>query len=695
MRFGVISTVVLAGVFPLPALATPEALSPSEARHLVARTGFGASPDEITAVTGLSRMEAVAQIMAGLTDDPVYPMPVWTQRWTYPMDQVWVLSQTEEEFFYNARWYEIAELQQWWLAEMIATPDPLSERMVLFWHDHFATSFDGIQQSQWIATQNAFFRAHATGNFADLAHGILRDPAMLEYLTNTTNVRDAPNENLGREFLELFTLGEGRGYTEGDIVEAARALTGATIAEYGAPVYAFEAEVHDAGDKTILGETGPFDAIDLAEIVLSHPEFGPYIVEKLWLTFVSDQPDPAEVDRLVALWRARDLEMEPLLEALFLTDAFWDPANRGRLIKSPVELVVGTVRSLGLPVENVADLLWAMEDLGQMPFFPPNVGGWAGGTFWINDATASARATVLTDMLYFDGDVGIAAGSDAMMMQPQVQTSVAVAEPGDLRVGEIFVTYAEPYPEQGSVGASIVLYDVGFAGFEWRSLTLWVDAGEGGDWPYIGVHTADCRPECFATWALDDDDPGWVGYSPYEGPPASEADLLTALLTHLPALVADTEDQSLWTAEWAREDGWATFAETRDAIDVLSAAGADTLGISSGDLIRASTPRGNFGLGAVSFEAMGGIEALGEDGVNQILEGYEAAVQRSALPPAVYASARDWMNALPAGATDSQRAELALLAIPLPLSGRRDEMVVSDPEALIRRIVLSPYFQLN
>jgi len=377
--------------------ATP--LTLAEARHLLQRTGFGAAPAEVAALIGQSRDQAVDGILAGLDREPVVPIPDWVQRWRYPYNEIEALGHTAANAFGQLRWAEMEEFRAWWLAEMIATPTPLRERMVLFWHNHFVTEFDKSECSQCLADQNRTLRRLATGNFRDLAAAMIRDPALIHYLDNQTSTAEAPNENLAREWFELFTLGEGRGYTEADVKAAARALTGHSIAEQGNLDFRFEAGVHDAGVKRIFGRSGRFGGDDLVTLALDNPEFGPFIVEKLWRTFVSDRPDPAEVARLAALWRAQEFEMVPLLRAIFLSDAFWAPENRGRLVKSPVELVVGTIRTLGLAVDDLAYLPQAIRRMGQDLFNAPNVAGWDGGTAWLSDTTALARIETLNRLL--------------------------------------------------------------------------------------------------------------------------------------------------------------------------------------------------------------------------------------------------------------------------------------------------------
>ncbi len=661
-----------------------------EARHLISRTGFGASPQEIKALTGLSYEEGVATILGTISKSPSIPMPAWVNAPDYPAEYIWALGQTANELYFTNRWMEIEELSGWWMSEMVATPSPLTERLTLFWHDHFATSFESVENAQWMGRQNQFFRTHAAGNFADLAHGILQDPAMLVYLSNTENIAESPNENLGREFLELFTLGEGRGYTQADVEAAARALTGHSVAELSAPVYAFYLEDHDDGRKTLLGQTGRFDAADLADIALAHPEFGPYIVEKLWRAFVSDQPDPAEVNRLSALWRENDLELEPLLRAMFLSDAFWAPENRGRLVKSPVVLIAGTLRSLGTPVENATGLAWLAHDMGQALFFPPNVGGWPEGVGWINDASATARATTLSYFAFgaLDAD---AASATPMMTAASGQLAPVDAAPSDFRVGQVFTIDAMQTDD--GLGGLFVLYDVSFEGQSWRSLPIWVEANTAEDFAGYSILKTDCRPDCFRNIHGEEGE-DWIWYGPWAGAleddlsAASKQDirLLQAIAGHLPALIETTSDQ----VSWQPEPG-----ETVPNIDDMVAMAQDLAG-DSADAIWPTQTALVQGLRAPGLLGLQGYaEVRDVDDIDGYLEQAEQARIRPAIPPVTYTTARGWLNDLPAGGLDSKRAAAALLAVPRQTRGQREELIAEDVDALVRALILSPEYQVN
>jgi len=679
-----------------PGMAGPDAMTAEEARHLISRTGFGASPAEISAMMGKSYVEGVELILAGITGTPTNPMPAWVDAWPYPYDQIWALGNTRSDLFFNNRWLEGGELQQWWLEEMVETPSPLTEKLTLFWHDHFATGADEHENPQWAAQQNQLFRTHAAGNFADLAHGILQDPGMLVYLTNTENSKEAPNENLAREFLELFTLGEGRGYTQDDVVETARALTGATINDFGDGRYVMDMEMHDNGRKTILGKSGRFDAQDLPDIVMSNDNFGPYIVEKMWKTFVSHQPNPAEVDRLTAIWRNADWEIEPLLREMFLSDAFWDPQNRGTLVKGPVELMVGSIRTLGVAVPYAGDLAWAVEDLGQALFFPPNVGGWPEGTEWITNATASGRATMLTHLMNYDPDPREEDATGMMMMQAtQAVHAGTNASPQDLQIGQVFALEADRI-EDGRGLLTLTLFDLRFQGHHWRSVSFVVDAGGPEDFE-IAMHVSDCAPACFAGWPYAEYDPyGWIWF---ESDAIADDDLdwmsdddralVRTIMGNLPTIVRATADQRVWRTRPYEGGERLTRNEVMAGVEWIVDFNAVHFGAPEGKAIIADVAPASVGLGGIDATGMS------EDALEALYEAEEEARERNIMPATVYATAADWLDDLPLTGFDSLRAEATLLAVPLSNEGRRMEKTASDPEALIRTIILSPQFQLH
>jgi uncharacterized protein (DUF1800 family) len=390
-----------------------------QAHHLLNRAGFGGTPSQVRALTNLGLEKAVDYVVN--YDRQPYPtaradsfdrhiMTPPTQEQQQAMRQARRTGdelaleryQNERQERERADRRQMQDIQKWWLTRLIETPRPLEEKMTLFWHGHFATGYRTIEDSYHMFVQNELFRRMAVGNFRELTHAIVRDPAMIRYLDNNQNRRQAPNENLARELMELFTLGEGHDYTETDIKEAARALTGFT---YDDDEFIFRRQMHDDGPKQILGRTGAFDGADLVDIIFSRDIASEFITWKLYRFFVNDLPGtPGEnaqgfILKLARLLREERYELKPVLRTLFMSEHFYDEANVASQIKSPVQLIVQAVRSLRTPVRQLGVLLGAADLMGQNIFFPPSVKGWDGGRSWINTSTLFVRQNILVYLL--------------------------------------------------------------------------------------------------------------------------------------------------------------------------------------------------------------------------------------------------------------------------------------------------------
>jgi len=374
--------------------AAPQRLDFDDARHLLVRTGFAPTVAEVRALEGRTREAAVDALLAQTRAEPVVPPPAWTTAATLPEDLPHPGMTAEERKTLRQRERaRIVELRGWWLAEMRATPSPLTERMTLFWHNHFATSEQKVRDARLMYAQNALFRREALGNFATLLHAVAKDPAMLIWLDGARNRRGAPNENFAREVMELFTLGEGH-YAQADVAQGARAFTGFVVDRVGGQAV-FRPRLHDDGVKTILGARGDFDTDGALDVLLARPETAMFLVDKLWREFVSPQPDAAEIGRIAGDFRASHYAIKVALRDILLTSAFWDARNRGTLVKSPVELVVGTLRTLDLDPGDMRPIAAATSRMGEVLFAPPNVRGWPGGDAWINSSTLLARQAYL------------------------------------------------------------------------------------------------------------------------------------------------------------------------------------------------------------------------------------------------------------------------------------------------------------
>ncbi|MDB5811012.1 MAG: signal peptide protein [Betaproteobacteria bacterium] len=387
---------VLLALLVLLAPLTSHAAAPmgfDEARHLLNRTSFAANVDDINAFAKLSRAQAVDQLLAWTGTYKVgTPPPAWINDFQSPR-RLRAMSEEQRKVAQREQVQKGLELRGWWMTEMIATPSPLTEKMVLFWHNHFVSSLQKVRSPVLMYRQQLVLRKHALGYFGDLLHEVAKDPAMVVYLDNASNRKAQPNENFAREVMELFTLGEGN-YTEADVKEAARAFTGWSI-DPDSGDYLWRPAIHDEGVKTVLGRSGNFDGDAVLDILLAQPSTAELVVGKLWREFVSPAPEAAEVKRIARMFRDNRYNVKVALRALLTSDAFYAPQNRAALIKSPVDLVVGTARQFRVEAADALPFVLASRQLGQDLFAPPNVKGWPGGEAWINSATLLQRKQLL------------------------------------------------------------------------------------------------------------------------------------------------------------------------------------------------------------------------------------------------------------------------------------------------------------
>lgn len=441
----------------------PRTFNEWKARHLLNRAGFGGTPAQVSALANMGLVDAVDYILE--YDDVSDPSPVSGDE--FDRDIMRPPSSSERDTYRKARRdgneamleqlrlerqrrqrfdrQQIAEMEEWWLKRMIESPRPLEEKMTLFWHGHFATSYRGIEDSYHMFLQNGFLRANALGNFKEgLVRGIIRDPAMIAYLNNNQNRPQAPNENLARELMELFTLGEGRGYDEDDIKQGARTLTGYTFDD---DAFAFRTRQHDDGVKQLFGSRGQFTGDDFVDLIFTRPSASEFVLEKLYRFLVNDVPDGldgepgAVVGGLARLFERKKWEIKPILRTLFLSRHFYEPVNVRAIIKSPIQLIVQAVRSLSPPARKglLRTLATAGDLMGQRLFYPPSVKGWDGGRAWINTSTMFMRHNTLTFLLTGQRPDGYAweadsARYDALAQVPRASRSAAAIIPHLLQV---------------------------------------------------------------------------------------------------------------------------------------------------------------------------------------------------------------------------------------------------------------------
>jgi uncharacterized protein (DUF1800 family) len=282
-----------------------------------------------------------------------------------------------------------SRLKAWWVFCMLFGPDPLTERLTLMWHNHFATSNLKVDDLAAMRLQNEAFRKLARAPFGELLNAMTRDKALLVWLDAPANRKGHPNENLAREMMELFTMGIGH-YGEADVKEAARALTGIRLGADGQAET--RPELHDDGVKTILGKTGCWKCADLVQMLLESPATAGRLAFRLIELFMGEgMVSQAGVSELATGLRERHLDIGWGVETILRSQAFFSDLNLGRRVRSPVECVVGPVRAFELfdPPPSTLVLAEWITRLGQELFYPPNVGGWPGGRSWL-----SARALV-------------------------------------------------------------------------------------------------------------------------------------------------------------------------------------------------------------------------------------------------------------------------------------------------------------
>jgi uncharacterized protein (DUF1800 family) len=307
---------------------------------------------------------------------------------------------------------DLDRLKAWWVYRMLFGPDPLAERLALLWHNHFATS--AAKAGLAVKGQNDLFRRLGRAPFGELLHAVARDPALLLYLDAQANRKGKPNENLARELLELFTLGIGH-YSEADVKEAARALTGWTV-DKGR--FREDTALHDAGEKTILGHKGAWRGGDLLRLTLEHPATAERLAARLCEFFLGEgAADASAVRSLADGLRQRRLDVGWAVETVLRSELFNALANLGGRVVGPAEYVVGAARALELlgPAPSTLVLAEYIANLGQDLFHPPNVGGWPGGRAWLSTRSVIGRANYVAALLGGE-DVGLPRPADALRL---------------------------------------------------------------------------------------------------------------------------------------------------------------------------------------------------------------------------------------------------------------------------------------
>ncbi|MFN4906055.1 MAG: DUF1800 family protein [Planctomycetota bacterium] len=359
---------------------TQEPWDARRVRHLMRRGGFGAKPSEIKELVELGPAKTIDRI---LSKNNTQALEAFEQESSQIVSAV-------------RSGGSIDSLAAWWLHRMIHTPSPLVEKITLFWHGHFATGADKVNDIELMVQQNKLLREHALGDFRKMVHEVSKDPAMLLYLDSASNRKTHPNENYARELMELFCLGEGN-YTEQDVQQLARCFTGWEIRRKS---FRFNPYQHDSGLKTLLDRQGIESGEEAIDAVLAHRSMPTFIAGKLVRFFVCDEPNPTAefLEPLAEVFRKSDFTIEPLVRTILYSKLMLSDWSVGKKVRSPIDFMVESIRSLQVTT-NLDRLAKGLDGIGQALFNPPNVKGWDGGRAWINSSTLIGRSNLIVDLL--------------------------------------------------------------------------------------------------------------------------------------------------------------------------------------------------------------------------------------------------------------------------------------------------------
>ena len=387
------------------------------AAHLLRRAGFGGTPTEIDDLYARGLEGAVSYLV--------------------DYDSISTAAYESSLASKNYNLLKTVGLQQWFLDRMAFSPRPLEEKMTYFWNLHWTSGITKVKGETLILNQNKTERQYAMGKFDDLVLRISQDPAMLVWLDNATNKVGRPNENYGRELMELFTLGVGN-YSQTDVTEVARAFTGWTVANYNKATLYNEATFvnqpgqHDNGSKTILGQTGNFDGTDAINIILSLKDSagsvsGRFIGAKLWLFLAGTDAQDYLVNELQSVYTSSGHSIREVVRTILLHDDFYDAHTMKTWVRSPVEYAVASVHML----EAASDFSSAANSLagmGQVLFNPSDAKGWDWGTSWMNTGSLFARATLSNTLATNRGTTGTHFDPNQLLAGHDASTAAKVVD---------------------------------------------------------------------------------------------------------------------------------------------------------------------------------------------------------------------------------------------------------------------------
>jgi uncharacterized protein (DUF1800 family) len=363
--------------------------------HLYRRLGFGASLDDVNAALASSPTQLVDSLIDQVVNNPLPGDPYWAN-WTWP-------DYDDDNDLFNQHYETVIED---WIRAM-ASGD-FRSKIALFWHNHFVTEWETYSCTNYQWSYFKLLMQHAMGNFRDFTEAMGKNSAMLVYLNGNQNSADEPNENYARELMELFTMGEGNGYTQADIPEVAKALTGYYANMYQCLPPGFDSDDFDTGNKNIFGQVGNWNYDDVHELIFTRKanQVAQYICTKIYRHFVYDKPNATIIAALADTFKNSNWELAPVFRQLFKSEHFFEQDFIAAHIKSPIEIFTTTIKTAGLDVTNDLDedlpgtiAYWSMN-LGQELFEPVDVAGWPGYHSWLNENTMTNRWGLTGDLLY-------------------------------------------------------------------------------------------------------------------------------------------------------------------------------------------------------------------------------------------------------------------------------------------------------
>jgi len=378
--------------------SSADAISMAEARHLWSRTGFSQTELLVNNHQNMSRKDAIKSILGmPFHEPPLGSLPEFDNTVYSALKSKDTSKKEKQKIKKNNIKKDKKILQSWWYTQILNTTNPLQEKMTVFWHNHFTSDLQKVF-APYMLKQNQIFRQNALGNFGDMLYEFMHDPAIHYYLDNIKNKKQNPNENLARELLELFTLGEGEHYSEQDIKNIAKALTGYRI-NYKKQKLDFKKRQHDSSFVKIFDSSGSYTIDGVIKLILSHPKTAEFVTEKLWREYISENPEKNEIKRISENFRESGYEIKLLISELLHSEYFWDVENYDSLIKSPFDLLTSTTYLLNINNSDTNKLPALLANAGQKLFFPPDVRGWRGGTYWLSTELIIARKNMLKNYL--------------------------------------------------------------------------------------------------------------------------------------------------------------------------------------------------------------------------------------------------------------------------------------------------------